>query len=239
MYFESLGNYRYRITNKAISYYFGSVKNTRFSFDSEKIIFDPLSGNIAYDSVKVLKTNSLPNSSVSIGSDTGLNVVGQTVEADGYPDDYAIEISSQDQMNNSLIDDPDFFSKLTGYQYGSTNSTNFVFIQTTTDINNLTAHIIAEPNEVVYAYGTMVQIENAKYEYPVGQIFYAFTEDKFYQTYADTTAANIVYINEITNYVAYSGRQQIYFQYKHLSNNTTRIDPGTTNIIDLYIVTLG
>ena len=239
VYFESLGNYRYRITNKAISYYFGSVKNTRFSFDSEKIIFDPLSGNIAYDSVKVLKTNSLPNSSVSIGSDTGLNVVGQTVEADGYPDDYAIEISSQDQMNNSLIDDPDFFSKLTGYQYGSTNSTNFVFIQTTTDINNLTAHIIAEPNEVVYAYGTMVQIENAKYEYPVGQIFYAFTEDKFYQTYADTTAANIVYINEITNYVAYSGRQQIYFQYKHLSNNTTRIDPGTTNIIDLYIVTLG
>ena len=63
VYFESLGNYRYRITNKAISYYFGSVKNTRFSFDSEKIIFDPLSGNIAYDSINVLKTNTVPNES--------------------------------------------------------------------------------------------------------------------------------------------------------------------------------
>jgi hypothetical protein len=33
------------------------------------------------------------------------------------------------------------------------------------------------------------------------------------------------------------GRQGLKFQYRHNSNNTTRIDPATTNIIDLYIVT--
>jgi hypothetical protein len=33
------------------------------------------------------------------------------------------------------------------------------------------------------------------------------------------------------------GRQGLSFQYRHNSNNTTRIDPATTNIIDLYVVT--
>ena len=33
------------------------------------------------------------------------------------------------------------------------------------------------------------------------------------------------------------GRQGLAFQYRHNSNNTTRIDPVTTNIIDLYVVT--
>jgi hypothetical protein len=239
VYFESLGDFRYRITNKAISYYFGSVKNTRFSFDSEKIIFDPLSGTIAYDSVTALKTNTAPNTTNSIGVDTLLNIVGQTIEADGYPDDYAIEVSSQDAANNELIDDPDFFDKITGYQYGDTNSSYFVFVETTNDINNLTAHNITEPNAVVYAYGSLSEIENVKYEYPVYQIFYAYLENKFYKIYPDATTDTIVYVNSIDNYIAYPGKQQIQFQYKHLSNNTTRIDPSTTNIIDLYIVTLG
>lgn len=239
VYFESLGDYRYRVTNKAITYYFGSVKNTRFSFDSEKIIFDPLVGSITYDSITALKTNTAPNTTSSIGVDTYLNIVGQTIEADGYPDDYAIEVSSQDATNSTLIDDPDFFSSLTGYQYNDTNSSYFVFVKTTTDINNLTAHSIAEPSAVVYSYGIQSDIENVKYEYPIGQIFYAYIEDKFYQSYPDATTDTIVYITEITNYVAYPGKQQIQFQYKHLSNNTTRIDPSTTNIIDLYVVTLG
>jgi hypothetical protein len=33
------------------------------------------------------------------------------------------------------------------------------------------------------------------------------------------------------------GRQALLYQYRHNSNNTTRIDPATTNIIDLYLVT--
>jgi hypothetical protein len=102
--FESLGGGAYRITSKAITYYFGSVKNTRFTFDSEKIIFDPLTGTLAYDKVKVLKTNTTPNTLSILGEDFNLNVIGQTVESDGYPDDYSIEVSSLDSKNSSLID---------------------------------------------------------------------------------------------------------------------------------------
>jgi hypothetical protein len=33
------------------------------------------------------------------------------------------------------------------------------------------------------------------------------------------------------------GRQDLYFQYRHNSPLTSRIDPGSTNIIDVYLVT--
>ncbi len=236
--FESLGGGSYRITSKAITYYFGSVKNTRFTFDSEKIIFDPLSGTIAYDAVKVLKTNTTPNSLSILGEDFRLNVVGQTVEADGYPDDYAIEISSLDAKNSSLIEDPDFFSTITGYTFGSTNTGFFVFIETITDINYLTKNGLTEPNLINYSYANKNDVEVVKYEYPVGQVFYAFSENKFYKSFEDSTSQNIVNLVQVTNYIALTGRQSLFFQYNHLSNNTTRIDPGTTNIIDLYVVTL-
>jgi hypothetical protein len=39
-------------------------------------------------------------------------------------------------------------------------------------------------------------------------------------------------------FIAKTGRQDLYFQYRHNSPLTSRIDPGSTNIIDLYIVTL-
>ena len=42
---------------------------------------------------------------------------------------------------------------------------------------------------------------------------------------------------EQPQYSMLPGRQGLQFQYRHNSNNTTRIDPATTNIIDLYVVT--
>jgi hypothetical protein len=41
----------------------------------------------------------------------------------------------------------------------------------------------------------------------------------------------------VSGWIARTGRQSLYFQYRHNSPLTNRIDPGTSNIIDLYIVT--
>ena len=49
---------------------------------------------------------------------------------------------------------------------------------------------------------------------------------------------NTVSLSDVTNeYSVETGRGAIIFQYRHNSNNTTRVDPATTNIIDLYLVT--
>ena len=41
-----------------------------------------------------------------------------------------------------------------------------------------------------------------------------------------------------SDFIARVGRQGLYFQYRHNSPLTSRLDPGSTNIIDLYVVTL-
>jgi len=102
----------------------------------------------------------------------------------------------------------------------------------------LTKNGLTEPNLINYSYANKNDVEVVKYEYPVGQVFYAFSENKFYKSFEDSTSQNIVNLVQVTNYIALTGRQSLFFQYNHLSNNTTRIDPGTTNIIDLYVVTL-
>lgn len=83
------------------------------------------------------------------------------------------------------------------------------------------------------------------YDYPVGTVFYcsagnaASPTPKFYQSdIVPGTQPVVVILNDVTtSYLVATGRGGLNFQYRHNSNNTTRIDPATTNIIDLYLVT--
>jgi len=96
---------------------------------------------------------------------------------------------------------------------------------------------IVPTSSVVFQYPTKTQIEVVKYEYPLGQLFYATSENVFYKTVQDIRVTTPSYILETqTRYSVKTGRQGLSYQYRHNSNNTTRIDPGTTNIIDLYVV---
>ena len=70
-----------------------------------------------------------------------------------------------------------------------------------------------------------------------GQVFYAYDQDAFYQLSLTYTGARTL-IDVSNEWIAKTGRQSLYFQYRHNAPLTSRIDPGTTNIIDLYVVTL-
>jgi hypothetical protein len=77
-----------------------------------------------------------------------------------------------------------------------------------------------------------------KYDYPLGQVFYAFNENKFWASVQDLTVLSPSYVMTLQpQYTMLPGRQGMSFQYRHNSNNTNRIDPATTNIIDMYVVT--
>jgi len=101
----------------------------------------------------------------------------------------------------------------------------------------LSRYQMASNRNINHAYATKAEISLVRYEYAVGQVYYATREDAFYQSVTDSTTKNIVNLVQISNYVAKIGRQGLAFQYRHNSSNTTRIDPATTNIIDLYVVT--
>ena len=235
--FQSLGNNRYSVTYRSLAYYFGSVADTRFSFERDKLVYDPFTGKILQDYIKVLSTNTQPDSNYPLAVDVKVNIIGQTVEADGYIDDYAVEVSTTDVNNRTIIVNPDFFTTVTGYTPGGSNIGIYVFFELVEDALTLTRYQIVPSTSVVYQYSTTSQIEVLKYDYPVGQLFYAYIENKFYVTVQDQTVTTPFYVLvEQPQYSTLPGRQGLQFQYRHNSNNTTRIDPATTNIIDLYVV---
>jgi len=228
----------YSITYKSLAYYFVSVSDTRFTFDTNSVIYDPYSGKILQDFINVLGINAGFNSSQPLGQNTPINVTGQPVQSDGYINDFQVRVSATDINNGNLILNPDFFNKITGYSNGSSNIGVYTFFETVIDPLNLTVKYIIPSSSVVYQYPTLSQIEVVKYQYPQGQLFYAYSENNFYKSYQDPTVLTQFYT--MVPQVQYSmlpGRQGLAFQYRHNSNNTTRIDPVTTNIIDLYVVT--
>jgi hypothetical protein len=105
------------------------------------------------------------------------------------------------------------------------------------DFDNLQRYLLVEEGVVLYRYATLDEIELVKTEWSSGQIFYAYSEAAFYQL--SLTVTGVLELNAVTGWIARAGRQSLYYQYRHNSPLTSRIDPGTTNIIDLYVVTLG
>jgi hypothetical protein len=221
-----------------LAYYFGSVADTRFTYESGKLVYDPFSGLILQDFVKVLVTNTQPNSNYALSEPVTASIIGQTVESDGYINDFEVEVASIDVNDRTIIENPDFFNEITGYVTGSTNIGIYAFFEQIQDAINLTREELIASSSLSYQYPTKTQIEVVKYEYPVGQLFYAYSENKFYITVQDPTIITPYFtLVEQLQYSMKPGRQGLQFQYRHNSNNTTRIDPATTNIIDLYVVT--
>lgn len=235
--FQSLGLGRYLVVWRSVAYYFGSVREIRFAFDRDKIVYDPSTGKLLQDYIGILKCNTQANYNFPYPRDITLDVTGQTIESDGYVDDFSVEVSTSDLLKVGSYKNPDFFIDVTGYIPGSRNYTYFVFFRRVVDANLLTRYEMVPTASVNYAYGTQADIAIVKYEYPVGQIYYAVLEGKFYRSVNDQTSANIVNLELVTNYLVKTGRQGLYFQYRHISGDTNRIDPGTTNIIDLYLLT--
>lgn len=236
--FTSLGNNRYTVEYRSLKYYFGSVADTRFTYALDELVYDPFSGKILQDFINVLGINTQPNTSLPIGRDKKVNIVGQTVESDGYINDFEVEIAATDVNNKQLILNPDYFTEITGVVNNSTNFGKYVFFEEIQDAINLTRLQIVPSTDIVYQYQTKDQIEVVKYDFPEGQVFYAYAENIFYASVQDTTVRTPSYtLVAQPQYSFKYGRQGLSYQYRHNSNNTTRIDPATTNIIDLYVVT--
>jgi hypothetical protein len=234
----------YTVTTRALNYYFGSVIQTRFFFYGDEQIYDSRTGTTIRDFVKVLKTNSRPDSNLPLEADITMRIIDQPVQPDGYVDDYQVLVSWQDSDADGVPDDPDFFDTIVAPDVNAT--TKQVFFQQIVDFDNLERYLLVEPGIVNDQYATLDDIEVEKAQYIVGQVFYAYgvynsttnaytTEPAFYVL--ALTAAGTTTLVTTSEYITRVGRQSLYFQYRHNSPLTNRIDPGSTNIIDIYVVT--
>lgn len=234
----------YTVTSRALFYLFGSVLQTRFFFETDQRIYDSRTGSVIADFVNVLKTNSRPDTHVPLPGDIRMAIVGQPVLTDGFVDDYQVFVSYQDTNSDGVPDDPDFFNEIVAPTVNPT--TKLVFFEKTVDFDNLQRYLLVEPDRVVSDYATRDDIEVVLAQYVPGQVFYARNQTitigplagqlgAFYQlVISGTGVRSLVEVSD--QWLARTGRQSLYYQYRHNAALTSRIDPGTTNIIDLYVV---
>ena len=226
---------KYTITYRGLAYYFGSVLQTRFFFYGNQKIYDSRSGTTIRDFVNVLAVNTKPDSSSPLPGDIYTTIIGQPVESDGYVDDFQVLISYRDSDSDGVPDNPDFFDEIVAPTVNP--NLKLVFLQQTVDFDNLQRYLLVEPGIVNSQYPTYDSIELVKFQYSPGQVFYAYNDKLFYTLTVNTVGVRIITQTAEGEWIARTGRQALYFQYRHNSPLTNRIDPGTTNIIDLYVVT--
>ena len=222
----------YTITFRGLEYSFGSVLQTRFFFSGDQQIFDPRTGTVIRDFINVLAVNTQPDSTSSLDGDIRMTITGQPIESDGFVDDFQVRVGYEDNDNDGVPDNPDFFAEIVG---PVTSSGPYIFLQQTLDFDNLERYLLVSQDRVNYDYADLDAVELVKSEFVPGQIFYAYGTGIFYELSRSVTG--VLELTEVTGWRARSGRPALYFQYRHNTSITNRIDPGTTNIIDLYVVT--
>lgn len=234
-------NGKYTVVSRSLDYYFGSVIQTRFFFYTAQRIYDSRTGTVIQDYVKVLKTNSQPDSNLPLAGDVPLKITGQPILSDGYVDDFSVTVSYYDSNSDGAPDNPDFFNQIVAPDVNPNNK--LVFFQQMVDFDNLQRYVLLRKGVVNDYYATKNDIELALDEYLPGQVFYAWNNDPssdiinqtFYEILVD--AIGVKYLVGNNTYLARVGRQDLGFQYRHNSPLSSRIDPGTTNVIDIYVAT--
>ena len=229
----------YTVIARSLNYYFGSVLDTRFFFYTNDPIYDSRTGTVIRDFVNILSINSAPDLPSAMPSDNILTIINQPVLSDGLVDDFQVEVSFS-EINGLTPVNPDFFNDIVAP--GVNSNQKYVYFQATVDFDNLQRYLLIEAGIVNSDYPTLSAIQAVQTQYVVGQVFYAYEElnsvganQVFYVLSLDSLGNPVLTVN--TSYLAQTGRQGLKFQYRHNSPLTSRIDPGSTNIIDLYVVT--
>jgi hypothetical protein len=166
------------------------------------------------------------------------------VLSDGLVDDFQVVVSFDRTGGDLAPVNPDFFNEIVSP--GVNANQKLVFFQVTVDFDNLQRYLLIEAGIVNSDYAALADIQAVQTQYVIGQVFYAYnptgattninySAGTFYVLGVDNL--NNPTLTVTYNYIARVGRQDLYFQYRHNSPLTSRIDPGSTNIIDVYVVT--
>lgn len=222
----------YTVKSRLLRYIFESDQQIRFYFDASDKIYDTRSNTVVKDKIKVLSINTNPasiNGTVPYTFDKDWEITEEFRGVDGYVDTKKIQITFSDTDDDGIVDNPTIFEEVV--TPALTPNSRYV-IQQKYEITQG-----QEDYKWVTNNDNKVIISNSKTEvnptlYVNGQYFY----------FIDTNSIEILNKTENSytaslDYKVYVGRDSIKFQYIHNADYESRIDPGITNIIDVYILT--
>lgn len=223
----------YNIAQRGLEYVFQSAGETVFYFDPDVKTYDSSSGLTITDQVVILPTNTQADSASPLGQNQTWYIYDKVVNQDGYVDSTQVKVTFPETNNDGIPNDPDLFTTIVNPTVNPTFK--YVYFQQITGTNNFLTTAPVDNTTIVSIYATQSAITANWNLYVSGQVFYATSENNFYQLLI--SGSNVRTLTLLTNYVAQIGRQNLQFQYRHSSPNDRRIDPAPTNIVDLYILT--
>jgi hypothetical protein len=220
----------YTVTTRQLQYVFESDSQVRFYFDANEKVYDVTSNTVVGDKIKILSVNTQPNTTSAFTYDLEWDIVSEINGIDGYIDNKKIAVSFADSDSNGVVDNPQLFldivdpltSPLTKYivqeKYSiSLGQEDYQYMDNSNDI------VLIKQNDS--AVGSLTQ-------YVDGQYFYIVASNV-------VKKLNLALGQLVPNldYKVYVGRDHLKFQYTHSADYESRIDPGVSNIIDIYILT--
>lgn len=216
---------------RGIRYVFTSDKEVSFYYDSNDKKLSQRLGDAFKDLLIVLDVNSNPVSNLALDSEYTWEITGEMLRPDGVVSNNGVVISFYSNMNDGVVHDPDAFNNIVAPNALDSNfNTKKHFVYYRKDTINDIEVMVPLSEDLFLTYSTELDIVSYS-EFKQGQLFYFYNEDIIKEF---DSVQGLVLVSGIT---AYSGRSNLKFEYIHNASQEYRIDPASTNIIDMYILT--
>ena len=220
----------YTVTSRRLRYVFESDQQIRFYYDSSNKIYDSRSNSIVKDKIKVLSVNTKPDATSSFTYNLTWEINKEFVGLDGYVDTKKIELAFSDSNDDGIVDDPEVFETIVATTVAPL--TKYIILERydiTTGQQDY--RYVTNDDEKVKIFTTETSVGD-KNQYTNGQYFYFIDTNVVKQLNSSSSTLDVSIA-----YKVFQGRDNIKFQYVHSADYETRIDPGLSNIIDLFVLT--
>jgi hypothetical protein len=220
----------YTVTTRLLRYVFESDDEIRFFFEDNSTVYDNTTNAVVKDLINILSINAKPGpTGKPFTQDLKWDIVSSFNGLDGYIDNKKIIVSFQDSDNNAVVDNPQLFLDIVDYA----NITNPYIVQEKYAIS-------AGQNDYRYRNNADNKIRFFSTQSSVGSLSNYANGQYFY--FADTGVVKQLNLTKSTlvptlDYKVYVGRGNLKFQYIHRADYESRIDPGASNIMDIYVLT--
>ena len=217
----------YTVTYRTTEYVFESSTRNKFYFDPNAKIVDPQTGFTIKDKIRIVSSNTGPDFTSSLTYNYDWQIVGNVPGSDGYNDTRKVKVGFFDSDDDGVIDNPDLFTTIVDPLTDIRDK--YVFFETVTVNGFEQKNVVDQTNFFVTANEDDITDFSL---YPNGQLFYFYNTNTFaqYNSSTDTTSVPTIYTAKL-------GRQDLIYNYNHGANRNRRIDPSTSNIVDVYVIT--
>lgn len=217
---------QYVVTIRTVDYVFGSKEQNRFYFDANERAYNDRTGLVGKDVVNILKINTLPNSASPISRDITFEIDDVIKFDDGYESSKEIKVAFSDKDNDGVIDDPECFNDIVGDE--SVN--DYIFFEEITSADGTSEFVLSDT--VISTARREADVNIADYNDGDLVYFYDINENRVKRANKSTNTWVLA-----SQYRGNKGRRNLKFQYIHNASVDRRIDPSSSNIIDIFLLT--